>query len=42
VYANKARLKLSINWDEGRAGLFDELEITDEIFISWAAGEGPE
>lgn len=32
------RLKLSIDWDEGRAGLFDELNISDQLFITWACG----
>jgi len=38
--AEATRLKLSIDWDEGRAGLFDELRISDELFITWACGVG--
>ena len=38
VYQSQAELKLSIDWDEGRAGLFDELGITDAQFIAWACG----
>ncbi len=31
-------VKLSIDWDEGRAGLFDDIRIDDETFIAWACG----
>ena len=33
-----ARLSLSIDWDEGRAGIFEELQISDEMFITWGKG----
>lgn len=36
--AETSQLKLSIDWDEGRAGLFDDLNISDDQFITWACG----
>jgi hypothetical protein len=34
--AETTTLKLSIDWDEGRAGAFDDLHIDDAAFIQWA------
>jgi hypothetical protein len=34
--AESTQLQLSIDWDEGRAGIFDDLNVTDEMFIQWA------
>lgn len=38
IYSSSTKLDLRIDWDEGRSGLFDELNITDEQFIVWACG----
>jgi len=35
VYAGESALKLSIDWDSGRSGLFDDLQVSDEMFIAW-------
>lgn len=32
------QVKISIDWDEGRSGLFDDLMITDDLFIEWCCG----
>jgi hypothetical protein len=29
-------LHISIDWDEGRAGIFDDLNVSDQMFIDWA------
>ena len=33
-------LKLSIDWNDGQAGLFSELGITQDQFIAWCVGVG--
>jgi hypothetical protein len=38
IYPVETKLSLSVDWDEGRAGLFDDLDISDALFIEWACG----
>src|SRR3990167_1860369 len=36
TYPTETRLHLAIDWDQGRGGLFEELDIDDATFIAWA------